>query len=120
MKVGQWLSAMEAAPPEQVAGTYGDALTRLQEAAPALLARGYQRRFLSTVSGRPRSRRPAGALFYTLDERYGALAQGCSPASPSRSRAGDEILSAAHAAHPTREGPWPYGDRSADAIRGQC
>ena len=36
MKVGQWLSAMEAALPDQVAGPYGDALTRLQEAAPAL------------------------------------------------------------------------------------
>jgi predicted unusual protein kinase regulating ubiquinone biosynthesis (AarF/ABC1/UbiB family) len=36
MKVGQWLSAMEAALPEQVAGPYGDALTRLQEAAPAM------------------------------------------------------------------------------------
>jgi predicted unusual protein kinase regulating ubiquinone biosynthesis (AarF/ABC1/UbiB family) len=39
MKVGQWLSAMEAAMPEQLAGPYGDALTRLQEAAPAMPAR---------------------------------------------------------------------------------
>jgi predicted unusual protein kinase regulating ubiquinone biosynthesis (AarF/ABC1/UbiB family) len=39
MKVGQWLSAMEAALPEQLAGTYGEALTRLQEAAPAMPAR---------------------------------------------------------------------------------
>ena len=38
MKVGQWLSAMEAALPEQVAGAYGEALTRLQDAAPALPA----------------------------------------------------------------------------------
>jgi predicted unusual protein kinase regulating ubiquinone biosynthesis (AarF/ABC1/UbiB family) len=39
MKVGQWLSAMEAALPEQVAGPYGEALTRLQEAAPAMPTR---------------------------------------------------------------------------------
>ncbi len=38
MKVGQWLSAMEAALPEQVAGPYAEALTRLQEAAPAMPA----------------------------------------------------------------------------------
>ena len=36
MKVGQALSAMEAALPEQLAGPYRDALVRLQEAAPAL------------------------------------------------------------------------------------
>jgi predicted unusual protein kinase regulating ubiquinone biosynthesis (AarF/ABC1/UbiB family) len=36
MKGGQWLSAMEAALPEQLAGPYGEALTRLQEAAPAM------------------------------------------------------------------------------------
>ena len=36
MKVGQWLSAMEAAMPEQLAGPYGEALTRLQDAAPAM------------------------------------------------------------------------------------
>lgn len=36
MKAGQWLSAMEPALPEQLAGPYGEALTRLQEAAPAL------------------------------------------------------------------------------------
>ncbi len=39
MKVGQWLSAMEAALPEQVSGPYGEALTRLQEAAPAMPVR---------------------------------------------------------------------------------
>ncbi len=39
MKVGQWLSAMEAAMPEQLAGPYGEALTRLQEAAPAMPTR---------------------------------------------------------------------------------
>jgi predicted unusual protein kinase regulating ubiquinone biosynthesis (AarF/ABC1/UbiB family) len=38
MKAGQWLSAMEAALPEQLAGPYGDALTRLQEAAPSMPA----------------------------------------------------------------------------------
>jgi predicted unusual protein kinase regulating ubiquinone biosynthesis (AarF/ABC1/UbiB family) len=36
MKAGQWLSAMEAALPEQLADPYGAALTRLQEAAPAM------------------------------------------------------------------------------------
>ncbi|HKX67333.1 MAG TPA: AarF/ABC1/UbiB kinase family protein [Intrasporangium sp.] len=36
MKGGQWLSAMEAALPEQLAGPYGEALTKLQEAAPAM------------------------------------------------------------------------------------
>ena len=36
MKVGQWMSAMEAALPEQLAGPYGEALTRLQEAAPPM------------------------------------------------------------------------------------
>jgi predicted unusual protein kinase regulating ubiquinone biosynthesis (AarF/ABC1/UbiB family) len=36
MKVGQWMSAMEAALPEQLAAPYGEALTRLQETAPAM------------------------------------------------------------------------------------
>ena len=36
MKVGQWLSAMEAALPPQLAGPYADALTRLQDSAPAM------------------------------------------------------------------------------------
>ncbi len=36
MKVGQWMSAMEAALPDQLAGPYGEALTRLQEAAPPM------------------------------------------------------------------------------------
>jgi predicted unusual protein kinase regulating ubiquinone biosynthesis (AarF/ABC1/UbiB family) len=39
MKAGQWLSAMEAAMPEQLAGPYGEALTRLQEAAPGMSTR---------------------------------------------------------------------------------
>ncbi len=39
MKAGQWMSAMQAALPEQVAGAYGGALTRLQEAAPAMPTR---------------------------------------------------------------------------------
>jgi predicted unusual protein kinase regulating ubiquinone biosynthesis (AarF/ABC1/UbiB family) len=42
MKVGQWLSAMEPALPEQMAGAYGEALTRLQEAAPALPIRALE------------------------------------------------------------------------------
>ena len=57
MKVGQWMSAMEAAMPEQLAGPYGEALTRLQDAAPAMpvstvhgvltgdLGRDWRRRF---------------------------------------------------------------------------
>ena len=36
MKVGQALSAMEAAFPAELAGPYRDALTRLQESAPPL------------------------------------------------------------------------------------
>jgi predicted unusual protein kinase regulating ubiquinone biosynthesis (AarF/ABC1/UbiB family) len=36
MKVGQALSAMESALPEQLAGPYREALVRLQEAAPAM------------------------------------------------------------------------------------
>jgi predicted unusual protein kinase regulating ubiquinone biosynthesis (AarF/ABC1/UbiB family) len=36
MKAGQWLSAMESALPEQLAGPYADALTKLQDAAPAM------------------------------------------------------------------------------------
>jgi predicted unusual protein kinase regulating ubiquinone biosynthesis (AarF/ABC1/UbiB family) len=51
MKVGQWLSAMEAALPERVAGPYGDALTRLQEAAPAL---------------------PVGVIHQVLDQELGS------------------------------------------------
>ena len=43
MKVGQWMSAMEAALPEQLAGPYGEALTRLQEAAPAMPMRTVDR-----------------------------------------------------------------------------
>ncbi|WP_460625406.1 ABC1 kinase family protein [Intrasporangium mesophilum] len=39
MKGGQWLSAMEAALPEQLAGPYGEALTKLQEAAPPMPTR---------------------------------------------------------------------------------
>ena len=39
MKVGQWLSAMEAALPEQLAGPYGEALARLQDAAPPMPTR---------------------------------------------------------------------------------
>ena len=38
MKVGQAMSAMEAALPDQLAGPYRDALVRLQEAAPAMPA----------------------------------------------------------------------------------
>src|SRR5215213_3003358 len=36
MKVGQALSAMESALPEQLAGPYRETLVRLQEAAPAM------------------------------------------------------------------------------------
>jgi predicted unusual protein kinase regulating ubiquinone biosynthesis (AarF/ABC1/UbiB family) len=36
MKVGQALSAMEAALPEELAAPYRDALVRLQEAAPPM------------------------------------------------------------------------------------
>ena len=43
MKVGQWMSAMEAALPEQLAGPYGEALTRLQDAAPPMHVRTVHR-----------------------------------------------------------------------------
>ena len=43
MKVGQWMSAMEAALPEQLAGPYAESLTRLQEAAPAMPKRTVHR-----------------------------------------------------------------------------
>ena len=36
MKGAQWMSAMEAALPERLSGPYGEALTRLQEAAPPM------------------------------------------------------------------------------------
>jgi predicted unusual protein kinase regulating ubiquinone biosynthesis (AarF/ABC1/UbiB family) len=36
MKVAQWMSAMEAALPDELAAPYGEALTRLQEAAPPM------------------------------------------------------------------------------------
>jgi predicted unusual protein kinase regulating ubiquinone biosynthesis (AarF/ABC1/UbiB family) len=57
MKGGQWLSTMEAALPEPLAGPYGEALTKLQEAAPPMptrsvhqvlaeqLGRSWRRRF---------------------------------------------------------------------------
>jgi predicted unusual protein kinase regulating ubiquinone biosynthesis (AarF/ABC1/UbiB family) len=43
MKAGQWMSAMQAALPEPLAGPYGEALTRLQEAAPAMPTRSVHR-----------------------------------------------------------------------------
>jgi predicted unusual protein kinase regulating ubiquinone biosynthesis (AarF/ABC1/UbiB family) len=43
MKGGQWLSTMEAALPETLAGPYGQALTKLQEAAPPMPARAVHR-----------------------------------------------------------------------------
>jgi predicted unusual protein kinase regulating ubiquinone biosynthesis (AarF/ABC1/UbiB family) len=58
MKGAQWMSAMEAALPDRLAGAYGEALTRLQEAAPAMptsivhdvltesFGRGWRRRFV--------------------------------------------------------------------------
>jgi predicted unusual protein kinase regulating ubiquinone biosynthesis (AarF/ABC1/UbiB family) len=51
MKVGQWMSAMEAALPDQLAGPYGEALTRLQEAAPPM-ATSMVRRVLAQELGR--------------------------------------------------------------------
>src|SRR6476620_1073815 len=39
MKGGQWLATMEAALPEQLAEPYGQALSKLQEAAPPMPAR---------------------------------------------------------------------------------
>ena len=56
MKGGQWLSAMEAALPEQLAGPYGEALTKLQEAAPAMSARTVHKVLSEQLGQRWRSR----------------------------------------------------------------
>jgi predicted unusual protein kinase regulating ubiquinone biosynthesis (AarF/ABC1/UbiB family) len=70
MKVGQWMSAMEAALPEQLAGPYGEALTRLQEAAPAMpmrtvdrvLTEAFDRSGADSSRTSTRHRRPRRAL----------------------------------------------------------
>ncbi len=51
MKAAQWMSAMEAALPEQLAGPYGEALTRLQDAAPPM-SRHLVQRVLREEMGR--------------------------------------------------------------------
>jgi predicted unusual protein kinase regulating ubiquinone biosynthesis (AarF/ABC1/UbiB family) len=56
MKVGQWLSAMEPALPEQLAGAYAETLTRLQEAAPALPFRALERVLTADLGTRWRAR----------------------------------------------------------------
>jgi predicted unusual protein kinase regulating ubiquinone biosynthesis (AarF/ABC1/UbiB family) len=56
MKGGQWLSAMEAALPEQLAGPYGEALTKLQEAAPPMPAGSVHEVLAEQLGPRWRSR----------------------------------------------------------------
>ena len=67
MKVGQAMSAMEAALPEQLVGPYREALVRLQEAAPAMPA--------SMVHEQLDAAFPAGRrLFRDFDDRPVAAA----------------------------------------------
>lgn len=68
MKAGQWLSAMEAALPEQLAGPYGQALTRLQEAAPAMPMRTVHQVLSEQLGPRWRER------FREFDDRPAAAA----------------------------------------------
>jgi predicted unusual protein kinase regulating ubiquinone biosynthesis (AarF/ABC1/UbiB family) len=56
MKGGQWLSTMEAALPETLAGPYGEALTRLQEAAPPMPIRSVHRVLAEQLGRNWRSR----------------------------------------------------------------
>ncbi len=82
MKVGQWMSAMEAALPEQLAGPYGEALTRLQEAAPPMPMRTVHRVLTEDVRAglaRPvrrvrRRRRPRRRASARCTVRSGATA----------------------------------------------
>jgi len=68
MKAGQWLSAMEAALPEQLAGPYGQALTRLQDAAPAMPMRAVDRMLTEELG------RGWRGLFVDFDEAPAAAA----------------------------------------------
>ncbi|SDM41315.1 Predicted unusual protein kinase regulating ubiquinone biosynthesis, AarF/ABC1/UbiB family [Geodermatophilus siccatus] len=68
MKVGQAMSAMEAALPEQLVGPYRDALVRLQEAAPAMPADLVHRQLEQSFGTRWRR------LFRDLDDRPVAAA----------------------------------------------
>jgi predicted unusual protein kinase regulating ubiquinone biosynthesis (AarF/ABC1/UbiB family) len=68
MKFGQALSVFEAALPEELAGPYRDALTRLQEAAPALPAASVHRVLVAQLGDDWRSR------FLEFDDRPAAAA----------------------------------------------
>ncbi len=68
MKAGQWMSAMEAALPEQLAGPYGEALTRLQEAAPSMGAQTVRQVMEEELGQGWRDR------FHEFDERPAAAA----------------------------------------------
>jgi predicted unusual protein kinase regulating ubiquinone biosynthesis (AarF/ABC1/UbiB family) len=68
MKFGQALSVFEAALPEELAGPYRDALTRLQEAAPALPAASVHRVLVAQLGDDWRSR------FLDFDDRPAAAA----------------------------------------------
>jgi len=68
MKVGQWLSAMEAAMPEPMAGPYAEALTRLQETAPAMPASMVHHALVEAFGSRWRAR------FTAFDDQPAAAA----------------------------------------------
>src|SRR5262245_60633326 len=68
MKGGQWLSTMEAALPENLAGPYGEALTKLQEAAPPMPTRSVHRVLAEQLGRSWRSR------FTDFDDRPAAAA----------------------------------------------
>ena len=74
MKVGQAMSAMESALPEQLAGPYREALARLQEAAPPMPMRAVHEQLDRLVR-----RGLAHELFRDFDDR---------PARPRQHRAG--------------------------------
>src|SRR5687768_8614744 len=68
MKLGQALSVFEAALPEEIAGPYRAALTRLQEAAPPLPARSVHAVLAAELGPRWRRR------FRELDDAPAAAA----------------------------------------------
>jgi len=68
MKVGQWLSAMEAAMPEPMAGPYAEALTPLQETAPAMPASMVHHALVEAFGSRWRAR------FTAFDDQPAAAA----------------------------------------------